>query len=78
MTAYLDGHYSQSYFVHRHLNNACYKKAHALMRKKYLVIIVNGDYMRFFPEDHNRYFTLFFFLQEGALNETKSSITLHY
>ena len=39
----LQGHYSQCYFVHRHLNNACYSEAHSLNGKPYLTIIASND-----------------------------------
>ena len=47
LSNHLHGHYSQCYFVHRHLNNVWYNKAHSLIGKPYLAIIVNIDYIKF-------------------------------
>ena len=48
---YLHGHYSLCYFVHKHLNNAWYNKAHLLIGKPYLTIIAsNGISLKLFCE----------------------------
>ena len=43
LSNHLHGRYSLCYFVHRHLNNAPYNKAHSVIGTPYLAIIASND-----------------------------------
>ena len=67
MSSHPHGHYSRCYFVHRHLNNALYNKAHSLNGKPCSAIIASDAIFLLSSRDENKIVCIMNELEDPAL-----------